>query len=166
MTILHFIIGASGSGKTSAVRHVASARPSGILIYFFDSIGVPSDREMIKGWGSGENWQRAKTIEWVGRIKPELATSQAILDGQTRPQFILEACAIHCVTSFRIVLLHCSDDIRRTRLAKRGQPELADDQMMQWAAYLLAETRRLGGVVIDNDRLTIDQTASELKRCL
>jgi hypothetical protein len=163
MSKLYFVIGASGSGKTSAVRELENARLPNVRTFFFDSIGVPSSQEMITGWGSGENWQRAKTIEWVARIKPELETSIAILDGQTRPQFILDACEIHCLTSYSIILIHCSDGIRRSRLFGRGQPELANDQMMKWATYLLSETQKLGGAIIDNDELTIPQTATALE---
>jgi dephospho-CoA kinase len=163
---MYFVIGASGSGKTSVVRHLENARLPGLRTFFFDSIGVPSPQEMIVGWGSGENWQRTKTIEWVARIKPELETSIAILDGQTRPQFVSEACEIDRLTSYRIILIHCSDVIRRARLFERGQPELANDQMMQWAAYLLSETQKLGGVVIHNDELTVPQTASALQELL
>jgi hypothetical protein len=49
-------------------------------------------------------------------------------------------------------------------LLKRGQPELANDQMMQWARYLVAETRRIGGTIIDNDGLSVTETAAALAR--
>jgi hypothetical protein len=162
MSKLYFVIGASGAGKTAAVRQLAKARP-GLRAFFFDSIGVPSAQEMSEKWGGGENWQRIATIEWVARIKPELEAGIAILDGQTRPRFIAEACETHGLASYGIVLIHCSDEIRRARLIERGQPELANPQMMEWAAYLLRETRKAGGAIIDNDRLTILQTADGLK---
>jgi dephospho-CoA kinase len=104
------------------------------------------------------------TIDWVRRIRPELATAPAVLDGQTRPSFIAEACELNRVTSYRIMLITCSDAVRRARLLQRGQPELANDQMMEWARYLVAETRRIGGTIIDNDCLSIAETATVLAR--
>jgi hypothetical protein len=50
---------------------------------------------------------------------------------------------------FAVLLLHAGDDIRRDRLATRGQPELATDDMNSWARYLHEQTQQLGGHVID-----------------
>jgi dephospho-CoA kinase len=162
MHTLYFVIGASGSGKTAAVRELERARR--VRSFYFDSIGVPSQQERIEKWGSGGQWQRAMTIEWVRRIHPELAKAPAVLDGQTRPSFIAEACELSGVGSHRIILITCADHVRRVRLLKRGQPELANDQMMLWARYLVAETTRNGGTIIDNDNLSVVETASALAR--
>jgi energy-coupling factor transporter ATP-binding protein EcfA2 len=162
MHTIYFVIGASGSGKTSAVHALEATGKSGAKTFFFDTIGVPSPEERIAKWGSGGGWQRAMTIEWVKRIKSELANSKALLDGQTRPSFIDEACEIHDIKSYKVILIHCSDDVRRARLLQRGQPELADQQMMDWAKYLLRETAKIGGEIIHNDNLSIAETAAAL----
>jgi dephospho-CoA kinase len=162
MHTLYFVIGASGSGKTSAVRELERTDRSGLKTFFFDSIGVPSPEERIGKWGSGDGWQRAKTIEWVKRIKSELANSKALLDGQTRPSFIAEACDINDVKRYKVILIDCSDNARRARLLQRGQPGLADQQMMDWARYLLRETTEIGGEIIHNDALSIAETAAAL----
>ena len=162
MHTLYFVIGASGSGKTAAVRELD--RISRARMFYFDSIGVPSEQERIAKWGGGSGWQRAMTIEWVQRIRPQLATSPAVLDGQTRPSFIAEACALGGVRSYGVILITCSDAVRQARLLQRGQPELANDQMMQWARYLIAETQRVGGTIIDNDNLSVEDTASAVAR--
>jgi dephospho-CoA kinase len=162
MHTIYFVIGASGSGKTSAVHALKNNGLSGLRTFFFDSIGVPSPEERIEKWGSGDGWQRAMTIEWVKRIKSDLANSKVLLDGQTRPSFIDEACEIHDITSYKVILIHCSDDVRRARLLQRGQPELADQRMMDWAKYLSRETARIGGIIIHNDNLSIVETAAAL----
>jgi hypothetical protein len=162
MHTLYFVIGASGSGKTSAVREFERTDRSGLKTFFFDSIGVPSPEERIEKWGSGDGWQRAMTIEWVKRIKSELANSKALLDGQTRPSFIAEACGTNNVRPYKVILLDCSEDVRRARLLQRGQPELSDQQMMDWARYLLRETTEIGGEIIHNDDLSIAETAAAL----
>ncbi len=162
MHTLFFIIGASGSGKTAAVRDLE--RTGGAHAFYFDSVGVPSEQERAKKWGSDGGWQRAMTIEWVRRIRPKLATAPAVLDAQTRPSFIVEACELAGVMSYCIILLTCSDDVRRERLLKRGQPGLASERMMAWARYLVAEAERVGGTIVNNDDLSITQTASALAR--
>jgi dephospho-CoA kinase len=166
MGTLHFVIGASGSGKTAAVHEIARASRPQFKTFFFDSIGVPSEEERIARWGSGGGWQRAMTIEWVRRIKPELDHASAVLDGQTRPSFIAEACAMHAVDSYRIILIDCSEDVRKARLEQRGQPELANAQMMEWGRYLLKETGKVGGHIINNDELSIAETAAAVLRSL
>ena len=164
MHTLYFVIGASGSGKTAAAYELG--RTTSARVFYFDSVGVPSEQERVAKWGSGCGWQRAMTIDWVRRIRPELATAPAVLDGQTRPSFIVEACELNRVTSYRIMLITCSDAVRRARLLQRGQPELANDQMTEWARYLVAETRRIGGTIIDNNDLSIEQTAPALARII
>jgi dephospho-CoA kinase len=84
------------------------------------------------------------------------------LDGQTRPSFIAEACDTNNVRPYKVILIDCSDDVRRARLLHRGQPELADQQMMDWARYLLRETTEIGGEIIHNDDLSIAETAAAL----
>jgi adenylate kinase family enzyme len=162
MQTLYFVIGASGSGKTSAVRELERTDRSGLKTFFFDSIGVPSPEERNEKWGSGDGWQRAMTIKWVKRIKSELANSKALLDGQTRPSFIAEACDTNNVRLYKVILIDCSDDVRRARLLRRGQPELADQRMMDWARYLLRKTTEIGGEIIHNDDLSIAETAAAL----
>lgn len=164
MHTLYFVIGASGSGKTAAVHELE--RASGVKAFYFDSIGVPSEQERMEKWGSGGEWQRAMTIEWARLNRGQLARGPAVLDGQTRPSFIAEACELCDVEDYRIVLVTCSDDIRRARLLNRGQPELANDQMMLWAKYLIAETERVGGAIIYNDALSISETAAALARII
>ena len=164
MHTLFFVIGASGSGKTVAVRELE--RSSRARMFYFDSIGVPPEQQRIEKWGSGGGWQRAMTIEWVQRIQPQLMQAPAVLDGQTRPSFIAEACDLGGVKKYRIILITCADHVRRARLETRGQPELANDQMMNWARYLIAETTRLGEPIISNDDPSVQQTASALARII
>jgi len=97
-------------------------------------------------------------------MRGELAYSNVLLDGQTRPSFITEACEINDVKSYKVILIDCSDGVRKARLQERGQPELADKQMMAWGRYLLRETRKIGGKIINNDNLSIVETAGAIEK--
>jgi hypothetical protein len=155
-----FVTGACGVGKTSTLRLFAQRRPD-ILVRYFDSV-VPSLDVMINEYGSGEEWQRQKTIEWIGRIKVEfLSHAPVILDGQARQAFVDEACALAGIINFRIILFDCQDVVRECRLIARGHPELANIEMSNWATYLRDEASRRGDRVIDTTHLTVEE-ASEL----
>jgi dephospho-CoA kinase len=155
-----FLIGASGAGKTAVAERLESGNSASLKVCYFDRIGVPHMSDMIRDFGSGEEWQRIKTHEWVQSIKNQyLPLSDVLLDGQTRPGFIEEACGASRTTSFRIVLLDCADEVRRARLTKRHQADLATDQMMEWARYLRNDCRRRGLPIVDTTHREIDDVA-------
>ena len=152
---LLFVTGASGAGKTTAVRELEARALFGVRCFYFDSVGVPSPAEMIRDYGSGEGWQAAMTTHWVRRLAAE-AAEVAVLDGQARPSVIRAALATGGQTRAQIVLLDCSSDERARRLAgPRGQPELASPQMDSWAAYLRGQADALELPVVDTTRQSI-----------
>jgi hypothetical protein len=157
---LLFVTGASGVGKTSTLRLFEQRRPD-ILIRYFDNDVPPLDI-MINEYGSVEQWQRRRTIEWIGGIKTEsLSRAPVILDGQARQAFVDEACAIAGASHYRIILFDCEDVVRERRLIARGHPELANSKMANWARYLREEASRRGDPIIDTTRLTVEE-AGEL----
>ena len=163
MNKLFFLIGASGSGKTTAVKSLEKKSMSNLQICYFDSIGVPSTEEMIKEYGSQDEWQRAKTIEWAQKIRSDyLPTKNVILDVQTRPAFIEEACKKSNIDSYKIILFDCRDNIRKKRLIARGHRNLANDSMMNWAKYLKKECTLRNCKIIDTSNLSIAQSVLSL----
>jgi len=84
------VTGASGAGKTAAVRALATRALSGVACFHFDTIGVPSPEVMLRDFGSGEAWQAWATNQWLDRLdRLEPTIRVAVLDGQTRPSFVL-----------------------------------------------------------------------------
>ena len=159
-----FVIGASGAGKTAAVEALASRNLPQVKCYFFDHIGVPSPEEMHRDFGGGEQWQAHATTQWVDKLASQPEGGVAVLDGQTRPTFIAAALAHTPAVQARTVLLDCTPDVRATRLAHRGQPELATAQMNSWAAYLRGQADALGIPVIDTSEHSIDHVAGLLEQ--
>ncbi len=155
MNKIFFVIGALGAGKTTTLKNLEKTNPEDFHYCYFDSVGVPSNEEMIKKFGSGENWQKETTKYWVEKIINEsLDTKSAILDGQISPSFIEEACKENSIDNYEVVLFDCSDEIRKQRLIDRGHAELANDQMINWAKYLRNESLSRKYKVINNTNLT------------
>ena len=144
------VTGASGSGKTTALEALRAKLDTRLVpTLAFDSLGVPSDAEMIEGWDSGRGWQKAMTWHWVQTAKNVYRTQPlVVLEGSFDPQYAIAACSANRM-KIAVVALHVPDDVRRERLAKRGQPELATPDMASWCRYLQEQAQQLGGHVVD-----------------
>ena len=163
MKKIFFLIGASGSGKTTATKELERRGLANFKILYFDSIGVPSIEEMEVKHGGPEEWQKIKTIEWVKVIKRDfLSDTHVLFDGQTRPSFIEKACHNNGIKEFEVILFDCSDEERKRRLVARGQANLADENMMNWARYLRKECQDRGYRVIDTTPMKIEEMVSQL----
>lgn len=160
---IFFLIGASGSGKTTATKELERRGLANFKILYFDSIGIPSIEEMEAKHGGPEEWQKIKTIEWVKVIKKDvLPDSHVLFDGQTRPSFIEKACHKSGIKEFEIILFDCSDEERTRRLVARGQANLANENMMNWARYLRKECQDRGYLIIDTTHMKIEEMVSQL----
>jgi RNase adaptor protein for sRNA GlmZ degradation len=159
------VTGASGAGKTAAVQALEARAVPGVTCFYFDSIGVPTADVMQRDYGGAEQWQASATTEWLERLRdlPE-DTLVAVLDGQTRPSFAFSDSARAASGTVSVVLLDCSSDVRAARLrGPRQQPELANSQMDQWAAYLRGQADALNLAVIDTSSLTVLESADQLE---
>ena len=154
------LIGASGAGKTTIARAIAAR--STAAVFFFDSIGVPPAEEMIRLYGSGEAWQRAKTLEWMRRLAEEVKAGHSVLfEGQTRFSFLAEGAAAAGSLAYTPILVDCDDETRAARLrSERKQPELANEDMMKWARHLRDEAVAGGHPILDTSRLALSDCVS------
>jgi adenylate kinase family enzyme len=153
------LIGASGSGKTTIAQAVEQRHADAVDVFYFDRAGVPSLAQMVAEHGSGEGWQRAKTIEWMTRLAPLAASGRGLLlDGQTRLSFLAEAAEAAGGPAYHPILVDCDDETRVSRLClERRQPELASETMMSWARYLRREARRCGCEILQTSALSLQQ---------
>jgi shikimate kinase len=156
-----FLSGASGVGKTSIVdalkAHYHSS--SDYAFVHFDSIGVPSPEEMIKQAGSGERWQELTTYRWIEKIATEYQDKQSVvIEGQVNLDFIESACHKFEIARYFIVLIDCDWETMRERLVHhRQQPELANQDMKNWAAFLKKQAQRKSLPIIDTSYQTLEQ---------
>lgn len=154
---LVILIGASGSGKTAIAEAIAVEYPGLVEVLHFDRIGVPSPEEMTAGWGSGEAWQRATTLGWIARIATMRNQDRPVLfEGQTRLASVREGLLAAGISDAQVILVDCDDATRTRRLTEsRRQPDLANPEMMNWAAFLRRDAQEAGCDVLDTSHLSL-----------
>jgi dephospho-CoA kinase len=158
------VTGASGVGKTSAVRALEARSCPNVACFYFDSIGVPTPELIERDFGSGERWQADATDRWIMRLVTEgNSRTVNVLEGSTRPSFVAAALARASHARSQVVLLDCDASVRQARLAARGDGELATHQMDCWAAYLRGQADALGLPVIDSSQRAAEDVAEALK---
>ena len=163
---LVILTGASGSGKTAIAMAIEAAKPS-VVVFCFDTIGVPSAEVMAsfgKGHEPGGAWQRAMTLKWFERIAEELAAGKSVVfEGQMRIAFVREALTTFEIAQARIVCVECDDVTRTRRLSRdRLQPELGNESMFGWSRYLHREAIEAGCDLLD----TTNQSLAESVRAV
>ena len=159
------VTGASGAGKTSTVKELAARGVPGVQCFHFDSAGVPAIEIMERNHGSAEQWQASMTNHWLARLAALGSDVRvAVLDAQTRPSTVFAAPGAGEAWRAHVILFDCSAGVRAERLrGPRGQPELVDARMDQWAAYLRHEADTLSLPVIDTSHLTVVEAADRLQ---
>jgi len=166
MKKIYFIIGASGSGKTTTLKALEKQGWPAKFCYF-DSAGVSTVEEMIKDFCSEEEWQRLKIKDWVKKIKNDLLPSgDVFFDVQARPSFIEEACLENKISNFEIILFDCENKERIFRLKSRGQSDLANEKMINWADFLRKDCQNKAYFILDNSGLNLDSSLLFLKSIL
>jgi dephospho-CoA kinase len=158
---LLILTGASGSGKTEIVEYLKTASSLPIQYFHFDSVGVPTREEMVSQYGSGELWQLAMTKQWISEIKNvHLKQTHVVLEGQMRISYIIEALKENKLSHAKMILIDCTSPVRKARLIEnRNQPELATEEMMNWASYLRSEAEAYEVPVLDTSELSVRESA-------
>lgn len=155
-----FLTGASGVGKTTLVNQFCREENKDFKIacFHFDSIGVPSEQEMLAIYGSGSEWQKAMTYHWVQQFKQYLDKDLILIEGQVNLTYIETALRGLGFYRYQIILLHCENSIRHQRLTgKRLQPELVNPEMDNWSRFLKKQAIKKNAMILDTTELTQEQ---------
>ena len=120
---------------------------------------------MIREYGSGEEWQRVKTLDWLAKLSVRLAISPILFEGQMRLAFIREGAKAAQISDYALVLLDCDDRTRRQRLAvERRQADLASEEMMNWARYLRDEAMATDTKILDTSSISVSEAVDTVRR--
>ena len=141
---------------------------AGLACLYYDSSCSPSFEKMVADYGSMEGYQKALTLEWIKRIKLTYAPETPVLfAGQSKISFIRAALEELGMTDAQIVLVDCDDESRKRRLTDdRKQPDLANDQMMNWAEFLRREKQRAGVMILDTSHQSVEESVAAIKAIL
>lgn len=160
-----FMSGASGAGKTHLVAACEATFIHPQLQYVhFDQIGVPSLEVMQDEFGSTEQWQAAMTLEWVRRFKEDYVDTQLfIFEGQYNFEFARKACQQWAIQHYQLVLVTVPAAVKMERLIYlRHQPELANENMLNWANFLDGQAQTLGATIIDTSTESTEKAVKQI----
>ena len=162
-----FITGASGVGKTTLLENLRAKYGVSEKWEFlkFDSVGVPSGEEMIRDFGSGENWQRQTTFEWIDKMVNRYPDKELIImDGQVNLDFIISGFENRKFRNYQIVLIDCSQETMVRRLIdERQQAWLAGEDMKNWLKFLRDQADRCGTQIIDTTSIDKQETVARFE---
>lgn len=154
------ISGASGSGKTTILKAIELKLPkNNISINYFDDIGIPSHETMLKEYGSGGKWQKAMLGKWFEKLSKIEDKQYIFLEGSFYPEYALP----FIKDKYILICIHAEREKREKRLiSERKQPELANQDMENYAQVLKNRTLELGGMVIDSTNKDANYVADEI----
>jgi hypothetical protein len=79
-----------------------------------------------------------------------------------RLAFVWEGLHAAGIADARVILVDCDDATRTRRLVtERRQPELANPEMMNWAAYLRREANEAGCDVLDTSEISLEHSVAQ-----
>ena len=126
------VLGAS-VGKTATVEALSARAIPAVQCFHLTRSSVPSAEVMQRDHGSGEGWQVAMTAEWMRRLGQLPSDVRvAVLDGQTRPSYVLNATAQAAPRIVQVVLFDYASAVRKCSIARPAparQAELANHQI-------------------------------------
>lgn len=113
--MLFSLTGASGAGKSTVLAHLERvAWPEPLRCVEFDSIGVPD--------GADTAWRHGAVEHWVQQaLLAEAAGVHMLLCGQVPIGELLAVPSTERLEGLAVCMLHCSPEVRTTRLLARGE---------------------------------------------
>jgi hypothetical protein len=82
-----------------------------------------------------------------------------LFEGQTRLSFLADGAAGAGGLNYKPILIDCDDETRSKRLTiDRGQPELANKELMNWARYLRHSAKIEGCEILDTSLISLDES--------
>lgn len=165
-----FITGASGVGKTTLLNNLKEkyANKTNWQFLKFDSIGIPSNEEMVRDFGSVENWQRQTTYDWIDKMVNNFPDKELIImDGQANLEFIKTGFEQQNFSNSQIVLIDCEQDIMVKRLInERQQAWLASEAMKNWLKFLRNQAQSFNKPIINTSSISPDEVVAKFKQIL
>jgi hypothetical protein len=132
--MLFSLTGASGAGKSSVLAYLSEVDwGADVECVEFDSIGVPA--------GADTAWRHAAVERWVQRaLAVQERGGHLVLCGQVPMGELLAAPSADRLDGIAVCVLHCSPEVRRSRLLGRGEDPGAIVHHNRFGEWFLAHT--------------------------
>jgi len=118
---------------------------------------------MNEQFGSPSEWQRHHTHQWIEKLSRLKTDRQIIFEGQMNIAFIQEAFEKVADPHYQIILIDCTaKEMNRRLIEERNQPELANEDMKNWLAYLRNQAQALGISILNTANQPLTHTLQEL----
>ncbi len=170
MKNIFFITGASGVGKTTLIQSLKDkySKKNNWIFLHFDSIGVPTPKEMVEQFGSEENWQKEMIYQWIKKMLNEYQDNNMIIfEGQVNLEFIKDGFFQNNFSNYEIILVDCNEEVMGKRLTNnRNQPELLNDDMKNWLKYLRNQANNFGVRIIDTSNISKKDVMKSFEKIL
>ncbi|MCH2189007.1 hypothetical protein MK079_04230, partial [Candidatus Gracilibacteria bacterium] len=137
----------------------------GIFASFDDENKIPCESEVIQKWGSWEAWQEEMCQSWINKKLGEISEDQMlILDMQTNIDFVLKALNTKDNIISKILLVTCGLDEMKKRLQKRGQPDLYNQDMVNWIQFLEKQANEKGIHIVNTQGVDVKYSVEDVKK--
>ena len=99
------------------------------------------------------------THQWINKIV-KIARDKNVnilFEGSTDIQFYQDAFSKNNYSDYFIVLFDCETETMKNRLIERGQPELYQEDMVNWLNYLRRTAQQKNIEIIKTDSFSVDE---------
>jgi hypothetical protein len=94
----------------------------------------------------------------------ETNAEKIFIEGQVNLEFIRNGFQRHNFKNYCIILIDCREEEMKTRLYKRGQPELFTADMKNWLAYLRNQAHEFNVTIINTSNLSENEMIGEFEK--
>lgn len=151
------ITGASGVGKTSTLKTLSKNLPAHLEIVFFhiDDIINPNWDEI----DDTQKWQEETTLALMEQVvkTAKEENTHVIFEGSVAIKYYIQGLKKQHFSDYKILLFDCSQEIMKQRLINRGQPELYQQDMINWLNHLKKDATARDIKIINTDNATFEE---------
>ncbi len=165
-----FLTWASWVGKTTITNELKKSLENTkwvVFSSFDDEKKIPEEKEVMEKWWSWESWQEQTSLEYIKNITEKNKNAVLlILDRQANLDFIEKWFEEINYKNYKIVLVTCSVDKMKKRLEKRKQPELFNENMINWIKFLEKQAEEKWVKILDTSEISVKESILEIKKLI